>query len=84
MNLLRDADVLENLSENIRRTMQERGISQRALAEMTDQPVMTINYLVNGRHMPGFGVVYRVAQVLGLSLDELAEKPKPKKRSKTA
>lgn len=75
-----EINVLELLAEKIRTAMADQGISQRKLAALTEQPLMTINSLVNGQHMPGFEVVYRVAQVLDISLDNLANKTKPKKR----
>lgn len=78
-----EVDVLELLSHKIQAAMTAQNISQRKLALLTEQPLMTINSLVNGNHMPGFEVVFRVAQVLGISLDDLAKKTKAKKSRQT-
>ena len=68
-----DTDVLEALAANISRLMAEQGVSQRKLSALTDTPLMTINGMVNGRHMPGAGLVHRVAEALGVAVETLYE-----------
>lgn len=74
------ADVVSNLARNVQRIMQERGMSQRALARDARQPVMTINTLVKGTHTPGVDVVSAVADALQVTVDELLRSPRKKIR----
>lgn len=66
-----DTEVLQALSGNIARLMEEKNISQRRLSAITGEPLMTINSVVNGRHMPGAGLVHRVAEALGVAVETL-------------
>ena len=66
-----DSEVIVGLSERIREEMERAGISQRQLSKITGDPLMTINNTVNGRNMPGSGVLSRIAEALGTSADYL-------------
>ena len=64
-----------NISLNLQRVMAKQGISQRKLAEMTQQPLMTINAIVRGKSEPRIAVAARIAEALEMSLDKLISLP---------
>lgn len=61
------------IAENVQRLMREKKLSGRRLAELSGQNPMTINNLINGRHMPGADVVFDVADALEVTVDALRE-----------
>jgi len=79
--MINDDDVRRNLAENLCRILAERGISQRGLAAMTGDPVMTISRVCRGENLVRAGVRGRIAEALDVSADRLMGPP-PKKFSK--
>lgn len=70
-----DKKLLEYISANLTRLKDERGLSYKAIADMTGDPVMTIHNAIIGKNMPGTGVLARLAEAFGVSVDELIQKP---------
>lgn len=68
---MRGEHVASVIAENVRRLMRQQKISGRKLAVLSSRNAMTINNLLNGRHMPGADVVFDVADALGVTADEL-------------
>ncbi len=68
-----DAVAKSLISENLRAILRERGISCRELARLTGDPSMTVNDAVNGRRMPGAGLLKRMATALEVPVDDLYE-----------
>ena len=66
-------DLSTRLSEQLRRLRESRGLSQKALAEKSGVPRPTIAHLESGQANPTLSVVVRVAQALGVSMDELTQ-----------
>jgi transcriptional regulator with XRE-family HTH domain len=62
----------ETLGERLQKVRQRAGLSQSDLAEAADTPIGTIRNWEQGRRVPLFDAVIRVAQALGVSIDELA------------
>lgn len=66
------------LAANIQHRLAASGMSQRALARETGDPLMTINGIVRGMHMPGAGVLTRIAEALDTTVENLLVTPKRK------
>ena len=59
---------------------QKAGLSQARLGEMLGVSNKAVSKWENGRTKPGLDIVRRLAEVLGVSLDELMAAPTPEKR----
>jgi transcriptional regulator with XRE-family HTH domain len=59
------------VSANLKRLVADRGMSQRQLAELTGYGVMTINDAINGKKMPGGGLIANLAEALKTTADEI-------------
>ena len=59
------------LSANLSRLLDERGMSQQQLADATGENKMTISRIVRGIHVPGLGLASRIAEALGIHIDDL-------------
>lgn len=68
------------VSANLKRLVADRGISQRQLAELTGYGVMTINDAINGKKMPGGGLIANLAEALKTTTDEILGTSKKKSR----
>ncbi len=80
--MLSDTQARGNLAENLSRLLRDRDISQRSLSVLSDVPLMTINSIVNEKHMPGVGVVARIAEAFDVSIDRLVGPPPEKNISR--
>lgn len=69
--MLKDSEAKSNVASNLKRLLGECGISQRELSRKTGDPIMTINDVVNGRTMPGAGILARIAEALSVSVDAI-------------
>jgi len=69
--MIQDEDVLRNISENVRLLLGDRGWSQTELAKRTGDPLMTISSVVRGKHMPGAGILARIAEAFHASMERL-------------
>ena len=76
--VLNDEQVKVAVSENIARLLVERGMTQQQLADSTKENKMTISHLIHGRHVPGLGLISRIADVLHVSVDDLLKKENKK------
>jgi transcriptional regulator with XRE-family HTH domain len=73
--VIEDDDVKQNVAENIRRLLLDRGWSQSELSRRTGEPVMTISAICNAKHVPGVGIVARIAEAFDVSVDRLVGTP---------
>jgi transcriptional regulator with XRE-family HTH domain len=60
------------LSETLRRLLSERDLSVASLAKSVDVPRSTINSWINSNSNPDLAQLDKVAQFLGLSIEQLA------------
>ncbi len=60
------------VGRNIKAVMKAAGLNQAQLADRADMPSGELSQLLNGRPNPSLFKVLKVAQVLQVSLDELA------------
>jgi transcriptional regulator with XRE-family HTH domain len=73
----------ENMGERLQRLRQEKGLSQSQLADAAGIPIGSLRNWERGRREPLLGTAARLADALGVSLDELAGRvPKPRPRKK--
>lgn len=77
-DLISNETALEYVSANVKDMLAVRALSQRELARRTGDHVMTLNNLVTQRHMPSGAVLARIAEALGVTIDDLFRAPKKK------
>lgn len=82
--VLKDKQAIARVATNIDRMLRERGMSQRALAHATGETEMSISRLRRGKNEPGVGILSRVAEALGTSIDSLLSPPPKKNSSRSA
>lgn len=77
-----DKAILKILSINLSRLKAESGWSYRDLEGMTGDSFMTIHAVVTGKSMPGAGVLSRLAEAFGVSVDSLLTAPSRREKEK--
>lgn len=58
-------------SDNLNKIMDERGISQKWLADAADTTEATISRYANGVHKPNIDIIVKIAKALSVSIDYL-------------
>lgn len=88
--VLNDDEALANIAANVSRLLDERGVSYSEMArrcsvegEYTAYP-SHIERIAKGRNMPGVGLLSRVAEILGVTIDDLISPPPNRPRKKSA
>lgn len=72
-----DEDALKNISRNMARLRGEMSYSE--LARQVDSWPGNISKIEKGEHMPGAALLARIAEVLGVTVDDLLNNGPPKK-----
>lgn len=67
---------LENFRQNLRRAMEARELSQRALAERAEIGYPYVNRVLQGKTAPSVPQAERLAKAVSVSLTELLSDPK--------
>lgn len=62
---------MENMALRIREAMHERNMTQATLVELTDIPKSTLTRILHDGSDPSFDQIYRIADALGMSIDQL-------------
>lgn len=62
---------LEQFSEKLKDLLDLESMTQKELAQETDLSVGAINSYINGCKIPGVKALLRIANVFGISVDEL-------------
>jgi len=75
MKLLTDEQIKSNIAANARRLLATRKWTQKELSEAADVPQMTVSVIVRGSHMPGVGILSRIAEALDVTIDRLIADP---------
>ena len=65
--------MFKNFGEKLEEILDDRGISQRALAKSLEIPASTLNGYINGYREPNLQTIRRIATVLSISTDELLD-----------
>jgi transcriptional regulator with XRE-family HTH domain len=69
-------DAATNLANNLRQLREARGASQQQMAKVAGVPRPTWAHLESGAANPTLGVLIRVANALGISVEELIAPPR--------
>ena len=81
--VITDEQAKKHIAANLARLLKMQKISQSELARRTGEARMTIWRLCRGLNVPTAGVLARIAEALGTSLDSLLEVP-PKNSRRSA
>lgn len=65
-----DEDIKREFGRRLRRVMERKCVRQEELSEITGIPQSHISMYVNGRVMPTYPKVYKIARALGCSMDD--------------
>ena len=65
---------MDRFSERLRQLREERNITQTRLAELLDVLPRVYNRWERGAAIPHWGTIVKIADILNVSLDELAER----------
>ena len=85
--VITDAEALANISANVQRLRGDKSYSQLARECSTDDwkaYPSTIEHIDKGRHMPGAGLLKRLAEALGVSTEDLLAPPPGMARRRVA
>ncbi len=74
--MVENTNIIKNLSENILVLRKKRGLTQEALAKISDIPRSTITHLESGGANPSITVVSKLAGALKVSIEELLTTPR--------
>ena len=69
--VIQNEQARQNIAENLRRILRDRGLTQGSLANMTGDTEMMISRVCRGICTPGVGVIARIAESLDVSMDHL-------------
>lgn len=64
------------LSENLKKILDLRKLTQTELARMSGVKQVTISRIIAGRHEPGITQIEKIAKALHISVDELLDSKK--------
>jgi len=68
--------IAARLARNLQQLREARGLTQQQMAKIAGMPRATWTHLESGESNPTLGVLYRAAQALGVSMEELVSEPK--------
>lgn len=68
-------DAKANISANIRRILDTRGMTVYQLAKLTKEPQNSVYRVVRGDNEPGAVLLARIAEALDVSIDRLLSFP---------
>jgi transcriptional regulator with XRE-family HTH domain len=68
-----DTRIRKLLAANMRRAMVSRGWTQTELSDASGEPAMNISRILNEKNTPKVGTVQRLAQALGVGVDDLLQ-----------
>lgn len=74
-----DTEVKSHLSTNIRQILEDRKLNGAWLMNVLGLKEGTFYPVYNGEVVPRLGVTARIAEVLGVTIDELLKKPREKR-----
>lgn len=69
-NNMSEQDIKHEFGRRLRRVMERKCIMQEQLSEITGISQSNISSYVNGRVMPTYPKVYKIARALGCSMDD--------------
>lgn len=85
MPVLSDQQALANIAANVTKYIGDRSyaeIARECTTPMERAYPATIERIAKGKHMPGAGLLARLAEALGVTVDDLLSSPPRKKIEK--
>jgi len=82
--VITDDQARKNVAANVKRLLDEKGMSQSDLARATGETFMTISRVVRAQNVASYAVVCRIAEALGVKSDDLHQTPQKPSRKATA
>lgn len=79
--VITDDELKANISENLNRILDQHGMSRYVLSKKTGESEQTIKNVADGLHVPRSGILARIAEAVGVSVDDLIKHPKPIRKS---
>lgn len=76
--MITDEIVKHNIGANVTRLLEARGLSARGLSREINVAPITVSLIARGRHVPGSGILARIAEALDVSMDRLVAAPPEK------
>lgn len=73
--VISDKQATKHIAHNIRLRLSDMQMSQAELARRSKSSAMRISLYARGIHMPGSGVLSRIASALSMTADELLAEP---------
>ena len=73
--MIDDNQAKRNIAANLARLLEAREWTQSALARMIDEDQPRISQLLRAQHMPGAGLLARIAEAFDVSVDRLLGTP---------
>jgi len=73
--MISDDAVRRNIAANLARFLADRGWTPLELSRRTGDPQATIYGVCRGKHMPGAGILARISEATGVSVDRLIAPP---------
>lgn len=70
-----DKQALRRIAHNVKKLRTERGLSMGQLARLIDDYSPTIKRIEDEQNMPGVGLLTRIAEALGVTVNDLLEAP---------
>jgi transcriptional regulator with XRE-family HTH domain len=77
-----DRQVQRNISANLTRLLESRGMTQMALAAKAGTTSANVSRLANGLFLPNVAIMGRIAAALDCTIDELIETPAKEKKAR--
>lgn len=69
--MISDAEALVRIAHHINRFLVERGMTRYRLSKLTGESEQSIKHIVDGVHMPRASFLARIAEGLGVKVDDL-------------
>jgi transcriptional regulator with XRE-family HTH domain len=82
-DVITDKQAVASVAENVRRILDERGLSVNWLVVQLKASPGTIYPIVRGEALPSIGTTARIAEVLGVLVDDLLPEKTSRKIRKT-
>lgn len=70
-SVITETEAKSAIAANVRRLLQERGLSQADLCRLTGDNAMRVSYMIRGIKEPSASFLARVAEALQVKVDDL-------------
>ena len=74
--VINDQQLKRNLTRNLKRILEAADVTPYRLAKMIDEPQNSVYRFCRGDNVPNAVILARVAEALGVTVDELIRSPK--------